>query len=471
MIAPEFPKQWQGQPVTILGLSQTGLSAARYFTAQGAHCFVSEMLPATKANEAAREQLNAMGVEFECGGHTAKCFDHSDLVIISPGIPPHAPVVKQLQASGKQLISDVELAYRLTEKPMIAITGTNGKTTTTMLIEALCSQGDNKAMACGNIGIPVLDCITSDVDRLVVEVSSYQLTFTQTFKPHVAVFTNFRPDHLEWHGSLEAYKQAKCQLFLGQQAPQYAVLNWLDETCKALAQETPSTVVWFSSQPNNLPEQAAYIAINLQRQVIYKAPQSHYPVVLFNVDDMYQLPGQHNLENLLAAVAAAKLQNIDDAEIIAAVAQFKGAPHRLEALKGPNNVMYYNDSKATNVDAVLCALASFEPNSVVLIAGGKDKMTPLEPLVKAAAEKCHHVILIGEAQSRFEAAFRAGGFDKLSKVDNLALAVKLASGLADDDHPVVLSPACASFDQYPNYEARGEHFRQLVAQLALTPAS
>ena len=239
-------QQWCGKPVTILGLSLTGLAVTEYLQEQGANCFVSEYAPASSVNSAARQKLDTLQVPYEMGGHSATCFNHSDLVILSPGIPPHAAVLQELQASQKKLISEIELAATETTQDIIGITGTNGKTTTTLLISALLESAGLNAPACGNIGIPFISTIPSHPDIYVVELSSYQLVFTETFRPRISVFTNFTPDHLDWHGSLEAYKQAKFKLFTGIQAPEIAVLNAADSACVTLGELTPSTCGWFA---------------------------------------------------------------------------------------------------------------------------------------------------------------------------------------------------------------------------------
>lgn len=459
--------EWQNKPVTILGLSLTGMAVVDYLRQRGANCFVSEMLPASPANEKQRKQLDEWNIPYECGAHTLKCFEHADLVVASPGIPPHAGVMKELRLSGKTIISEIELAWQEAQCPIVAITGTNGKTTTTLLTHELLEATGESAPACGNIGLPIIECVLPKTDprpsNLVAEVSSYQLQLTQKFKADIAIFTNFRPDHLEWHGSLDAYKQAKSKLFLEQQAPNWAILNFDDPVCQEVGQATTSKVLWFSRNPQILT--TAENAISIEDGFVKIKLGSKPAERLFEVTT-FKLPGKHNLENMLCAVGGAYLKGINIEAIKTVLAQFKGAQHRLEKVPSNNGIAYFNDSKATNVDAVLCALEAFEPKSVILIAGGRDKMTPLEPFVDGANQYCNTVILIGEAADRFSLALNDGGFKTIHKVQNLEQALKLATDLATEKTPVVLSPACASFDQYPNFEARGDHFKALVKALS-----
>jgi UDP-N-acetylmuramoylalanine--D-glutamate ligase len=474
------PDTWENTPVTILGMSQTGMSAVDYLVAHGAHCFLSEMLPGTPANKTQRERLSALGVPFETGGHTAQCFEHSPWVIVSPGIPQHAPVLTELAMSGKCVMSDVELAYwEATRRnlPLVAITGTNGKTTTTLLVSAILSASGLKAPVCGNIGMPILSQLEGSPDVLVAELSSAQIAMTHRLKPTMAILTNFRPDHLDWHGSLEAYKQAKFKLFTGEQAPEWSILNAADETCRELAAITPSKVCLFSREPVTQPCDAA-IWLDASGHIVFKPSSKASPQTLFAISSA-SLPGRHNQENILAAMALALLYGVEPAVIEGALTVFKGAAHRLElldvGLDAAHGVRYYNDSKATNVDAVVCALEAFAPGEVVLIAGGRDKMTPLEEFVSAVKTHVHRVVLIGEAADRFELMLREAGYSAIERANTLDAAVVMATRIALEEplasapRPVVFSPACSSFDMFKNYEERGDAFKTIVQSLVLAP--
>lgn len=459
---PQKPISWQGYPVTVLGMSQTGMSAVDYLTQQGAQCFLSEMLPASPANAPQREHLKTLGVAFETGAHTQRCFEHSSLVIVSPGIPQHASILRELEMSDKTLISDVELAYWEAKCPFIAITGTNGKTTTTMLVSALLKAAGKSAPTCGNIGSPILKHLSEEPDVLVAELSSAQIAMTESLRCKIAVFTNFRPDHLDWHGSLDAYKQAKFQLFTGEQTPEWAVLNASDAACQELAEQTSASICCFSRKLSDVEAHQCYIALDGD-VIVYKALEKE-PTRLFSIASS-TLPGKHNQENILAAVAVALLSGVDVATIEAALNVFQGPEHRLERVPAANGIEYYNDSKATNVDAVVCALEAFDSRRLVLIAGGRDKMTPLEPFVDAVKAHVEHVVLLGEAADRFELCLKSAGYTAITRAASLEDAVKKATAVASKETPVVFSPACSSFDMFKNYEERGTAFKRIVQAL------
>lgn len=453
---------WTNKPVTILGLSKTGIASAEYLAQKGAACLLSETVPASPTNKDVRERLLALGVELEMGAHTARCFDHSDLVVVSPGIPPSSQILKELTLSGKTVISEIELAYRETEKPIVAITGTNGKTTTTALLEAIFTQAGLKGPACGNYGIPMISLVPENPDVFVAELSSFQLAFSPTLKAKIAIFTNFRPDHLDWHGSVEAYKRAKFVLFEGEHSPEWAVLNADDPVCRELETLTKANIVWFSRNPEWVSTQPNYMTIQDGQLVMKQAGLE--PVTVLSTQDI-PLVGAHNQENVLAAVAAALLQGVSPEAIRQAVKAFPGVEHRLEPVATIQGVLYYNDSKATNPDATLSALSAFIPKKVVLIAGGRDKKTDLAEFVDSVSKNATEVILLGEARERFAEALRQSGYMNVSFATDLSDALRLASQLAKPETPVLFSPACASFDMFANYEVRGKAFKEAVLAL------
>ncbi len=454
---------WTQKPVTILGLSKSGMATARYLASRGAICFVSETVPATPANKDSRDELQALGVEIEMGGHSAKCFNHSDLVVVSPGIPPSSQILKELSLSGKTIISEVELAYRETQVPFVAVTGTNGKTTTTTLISEILQAAGKISPACGNIGTPIISLVDAPADYFVAELSSFQLTFSPTLRAQVALFMNFRPDHLDWHGSQEAYKRAKFSLFEHQQPTDWSVLNADDPVCVELGTLISSKALWFSRTPASVADYPNAVTLQSEGTIVIRTDGGTWEP-LFSIHDM-KLVGRHNQENVLAAAAATWLLGIDAATIASAVAQFEGVEHRLEPVGVFNNIAYYNDSKATNPDASLSALEAFSPRRVVLIAGGRDKKTDLQEFVASVAKNAHHVVLLGEATERFAQALQTGGYTQISKAQTLDEAVQKATSVASADTPVLFSPACASFDMFQNFEARGRAFKQAVHQL------
>ena len=462
---PAWPTQWQQEPVTILGMSKSGIAVAEYLTQRGARCLISETGPATPTNKPTRDSLRAQGIELEMGGHTDRCFSHSNWVITSPGIPPSAAIMKELQLSGKTIISEVELAWREASGiPIVAITGTNGKTTTTTLVSAIFTQAHKKAPAGGNIGIPLISLLDEHPDYLVAELSSYQLAYSPLLNPKVAIYTNFRPDHLDWHGSIDAYQQAKASLFLPPKAPQWSILNATDPVCRGLGEELTTPVFWFSLSRERVEPKPHWIALDAQGMIWCKKSANNEPEALFSIHES-PLLGAHNQENILAAIAAALVCDMPIEAIRDAVSQFQGVEHRMELLPEVDGIRFYNDSKATNPDATICALNAFVDTSVVLIAGGRDKKTDLTEWIESVKAHAHCVVLLGEAADRFEQELAAQGYDRIVRSSSFNDAVVQARARASASHPVLFSPACASFDMFKNFEERGSVFKQTVAHL------
>jgi len=457
---------WIGKKLTALGLSRSGCAVARYVASRGGQVFLSETTPASPQNETLRHELQALSVTIEMGGHSKQCFTHADLVVVSPGIPPTNEAIEQLKMSGKTVISEVEFAYRqVPEIPIVGITGTNGKSTTTTLVSWILSEAGHTAPACGNIGLPITDVINKQQpDYLVAELSSFQLEFSPTLKAKVAIFTNFKPDHIDWHGSIEAYQEAKLKLFTGEQSPEWSVVLADDPVSQLIASRTQGKVLWFS-RDQHLVESYANKAYLDDTQHVVIHLENEQPIKLFAVDAL-QLIGDHNYENVLASVCATYVLGVNVDTISKACLQFEGLEHRLERVEaiGPRNVLFYNDSKATNTDAAISALRAFKSNKVILIAGGYDKMTPLDDFVTAVQANARSVILIGAARERFAQAFEAAGYHAVEYAEDLDAAIGKAYHLSGGE-PVLFSPACASFDMFKNFEERGKAFKASVAAL------
>ena len=464
---------WQGKSLTVLGLSRSGVAVARYVAQRGGRVFLSDTAPASPRNETWRQELDALGVMVEMGGHSGQCFSHAERVVVSPGIPLGSDILEQLRLSGKTILSEVEFAWRETSNiPFIGITGTNGKSTTTTLISWILTQAGLYAPACGNIGIPVTDVINRLPDKplpdhLVVELSSFQLECSPTLKPAIAILTNFKPDHLDWHGSLEAYREAKLKLFTGPRSPQWSILPADDPIGPEAAARTEGQVLWFSrhaASVQNFPHKIyvdadGFFVVNLQGQK---------PIRLFAVNEL-TIIGDHNVENALVSAAAAHLSGIAPSQIADACRAFQGLEHRLERLEPvrtaeAGDVLFYNDSKATNTDAAISALRAFKSRPVILIAGGYDKMTPLDEFVVEVQQHAKTIILIGAAKERFARALAEEGFDAVTFAATLQEAVAEALRLSQGE-PVLFSPACSSFDMFTNFEERGQAFKQAVQTL------
>jgi UDP-N-acetylmuramoylalanine--D-glutamate ligase len=459
-------QDWKNRKLTVLGLSRSGSAVARYVTRRGGDVFLSETTPASSQNEVLKKELESLGVTVEMGGHSKQCFTHADVVVVSPGIPPSSEAIEQLRLSGKQIISEVEFAYRqASEIPFIGITGTNGKSTTTTLISWILTEAGLKAPACGNIGIPITDVINDQrPDYLVAELSSFQLEFSPTLKTKVSVFTNFKPDHLDWHGSIEAYQEAKLKLFTGANSPEWSVALADDPVSQSIAARTEGKVLWFS-RDQHLVAQYEHKAYLDENQVVTIEVNGKAPVRLFSVDAL-QLIGDHNYENMLASASVAYVLGIQPDVITRACTQFQGLEHRLEKVDtlGAKQVLFYNDSKATNTDAAISALRAFKSRKVILIAGGYDKMTPLDDFVTAVQANAKAVILIGAAKERFAQALEAGGYHAVEFAEDLDAAISKAYHLSSGE-PVLFSPACSSFDMFKNFEERGTAFKASVQAL------
>lgn len=445
---------WSEQKVLVLGLGRSGVSAAEYLAKRGAKVMLSEYSEGDEAKKAQAERLRGLGVEVETGGHSESAFSFANTVVVSPGIAPSNEVIQKLEEAGKELISDVELAFRETKIPFIGITGTNGKSTTCALVSHILTKSGFKAPACGNFGVPILDELEKQPDYLVVEVSSYQLHYCKDLAPQVGVWLNLTPDHIDWHGNLEKYTEAKQKLFAKQDSDKFAVLNEDDPIVKDFqpnAQIFPFSV---QSELDNYAVQGAFLQDGF---LMYRIDGRTR--VLCHQEDL-KIIGRHNLENALAAVSVAAVLGIESDKIVDGLKSFPGLEHRLEYISSINGVKFYNDSKATNPNSTIKALEAFGSQKIVLIAGGKDKHTSLADMVECVKRHASDVILLGEAKQRFQRAFTEAGYRNVHMTGSLEEALNFAVTLGRG--PVVLSPACASFDMFKDFEERGRVFKNLV---------
>lgn len=434
--------------ILILGLSVTGLGVAKFLRGEGAQCFISEF-DKKKENSPEHKEAEKIGAKLEFGGHSLEFIKGSELAIISPSIPQNAPVLKLMAENGVEYMSDIEFISRYLNdnKKFAVITGTNGKTTTTMLTSHILGA-KMKAPVCGNIGISPLEVLHNDKDTecFVCEMSSYQAHYSNTFAPHVAIFCNLTPDHISFHGSIEEYFEAKAKIFRAQTKNDYAILNADDAHCEKLGRELNSNVIYFSTRKH------ADVEL-IDGEIYFKSeniiPVSKLPIV-----------GEHNVQNVMAAIAAAKVLGVENETIKAQIKTFKAAPHRCEFIAEKDNVKFYNDSKATNPEATIVALRAFPNQKVVLIAGGRDKNTSLDEFCEVVKENIAHVVLIGEAAERFEEALKKSGYTQITNAKTFNEAIDISSEMKPD--VVLLSPACASFDMFKSFEDRGEKFREYV---------
>jgi len=444
----------KGKKVLVVGLGKSGLAAALFLRHHGALVTVSD----TRSAEALAKDIPALldeGIMVETGGHGLLTFRRQDLIVVSPGVPLDTPELVQVKGFGLPVIGELELAARFLKGKAIAITGSNGKTTTTALLGEILKASGQPTLVGGNIGVPVVALIdkSSEDSWSVLEVSSFQLESTVEFRPTIAVILNITPDHLDRHGSFENYAMAKERIFAAQTAADHLVLNADNARTAGAAVRSAANVFWFSME--HPVKQGAWLE---QGYAVYRsAPGAEIEKVV--PLSGIPLKGAHNVENVLAAVCAARLAGVS-AEVICKVIQdFHAVEHRLEYVATRNGVEFYNDSKATNVDATAKALAAFS-SGIHLILGGKDKgsdYTLLAPLLK---ERVSAVYTIGSAANKIESQLR--GVVSLHSCETLDKAVRAAAAAAHSGEVVLLAPACSSFDQFESYEHRGRVFKELV---------
>jgi len=440
---------FDNKKVLILGFSITGIAAAKYLAKNGARCYLSEYSTRENFAPEAVEELEKLGVQLEFGGHSSEFMIGSELAVVSPGIAPDAPVIKKLKEFPIKCISDIELAYMVEGEKMLAITGTNGKTTSTMLASFVLST-KYRAPYCGNIGISPCDFLGTGVDFLVTEVSSAQLEYSPDFAPKIAIYTNFTPDHLNWHGSEEAYFEAKAKMFERMEKNSYAILNYDDKKLVGLSRKLKCKVLFFSLKSRK----NAYIKDNA---IFYKTLFKGEKII-----DINEVPlvGPHNIQNVMGVIIMSKLLGLKNEDIKNAIKAFKAPPHRCEFICECGGTKFYNDSKATNPEAAMVAINSFQGKKVCLIAGGRDKNTSLAGFCEDVKKNIDSVVLLGEAKERFKEALTSSGFVKIIEGTTLEDAIEKA--IEQNSDIVLFSPACASFDMFRNYEERGEAFKKYV---------
>jgi UDP-N-acetylmuramoylalanine--D-glutamate ligase len=443
-----------GKQVLVVGLARTGIATALFCAERGARVTATEARPELEIEETAAK-LRAAGVALELGGHRPETFVQQDLIVPSPGVPPTMPALAAARAIGVPVWSEIELAWRFLRGRLICITGSNGKTTTTSLIGHILETGGLPVQVAGNIGTPLISRvdISSDMSFTVVEASSFQLESISAFRPDIAVLLNITPDHLDRHGSIEAYGGAKARMFENQMEEDAAVINADDAVAHQYAPAGPR-VFWFSRAKR--VASGCYLRGD---EIVFRCDGTE-SILLER--KMIGLRGSHNIENVLAAAAAARLAGVEPAAIAEGVRTFAGVEHRIEYVATISGVEYFNDSKATNVDATLKALDAF-PGNVLVILGGKDKGSDYRILRQALRSHARLALLIGSAADKIEAEL--AGVIPVERAETLARAVEIASRRARPGDIVLLAPACASLDQFENYEQRGRIFKQLVREL------
>jgi len=449
--------------ILVLGLGASGRASARYCAAR----IGGEVDSVTVVDTADTAELRAVAADLERIGVATRLGSdsldgHWNLCIASPGIPPHAPIMIAARSCCDEVVSEIEFAYRRSASPWVAITGTNGKTTTTALVAHLLNSAGIPARAVGNIGSPAIEAVDTagDYEVLVAEVSSFQLALTSTFHPRVAVLLNITPDHVDWHGSLESYAADKAQVFANLGPADVAVIDVDDAGSAPYASTVTAAGV-------------PVVRVSLSRAYADGATMSDGALVLetrggaLRLVDAEELliRGPHNVSNALAAAATAHALGVSPTDLQWGLRSFSPIEHRLEPVGDVGGVEWFNDSKATNPDAVLKALAAFDDRPLVLLLGGRNKGNDFSELAKRVAESTvHDVVAFGESAPSLEEAF-ASTATSVTVSSGLQSAVEVASSLARPGDAVLLSPACASFDEFANYEQRGHVFKRLVSEM------
>ena len=441
--------------VLVVGLGKSGVASALFLKSRGAQVTVSDAKPSDQLQEEIPLLLD-QGIAVETGGHGERTFRGQDLIVVSPGVPVDARPLVQARALGETVIGEIELASQFLSGTIVAITGSNGKTTTTTLAGEIVTAGGFRALVGGNIGTPAVSLVAeASVETVVVlEVSSFQLETIQAFRPKIAVILNITPDHLDRHRTFSAYVAAKARIFENQNLSDFSVLNADDPTSVELAQRTKGQVIWFSRK-----KEVSRGAFVRDGRVLFRDPEDEQEIMLVSE---ITLKGAHNVENVLAGVCVGRLLDCPAARIREVVRNFKAVEHRIEYVAKVRGVEYYNDSKATNVDATIKALESF-PSNIHLILGGKDKDSDYRQLNHLLRERVKQVYTIGAAADKIESQIREAA--KIVHAETLEKAVKQAAAAAQSGDVVLLAPACASFDQFRNYQHRGQVFKDTVRSL------
>ena len=444
----------KGKKVLVVGLGKSGMAAALFLRRQGALVTVSD----NRSAEVLAKDIPGLleeGIMVETGGHGLLTFRRQDLIIVSPGVPLDTPELAQVKKLGLAIMGELELASRFLKGNVLAITGSNGKTTTTSLCGDIFASGGLAFQVGGNIGVPVIALVDQSTENgwSVLEVSSFQLETTETFRPQIAVILNITPDHLDRHGSFENYVSAKERIFTNQTEEDALILNADDDAAMRCAAHARSRIFWFSRK--RIVRQGAFVH---EGAVLFRATEQSAPEFILKTASI-PLKGEHNVENVLAAVCAARVAGIAPEGIRSAIEKFRAVEHRLELVAEIDGVEYYNDSKATNVDASMKAIAAF-PGGIHLILGGKDKDSDYRLMRPLLEERVKAVYTIGAAAEKIASHIK--GAVPIVPSGTMEAAVAAAAEVAQPGEVILLAPACSSFDQFENYEHRGRVFKELV---------
>lgn len=448
----------KNKKVLLIGLAKTGISTIKHLNRLGAKVVVNDIKDKEKLKDILDELSDLNNVEYILGYHPENV-DDIDMTVVSPGVPLDLPFILKLKAKNIEIIGEVELAYRLSRNPIfIGITGTNGKTTTTSLVGEIFKKASKDTYIVGNIGNPVIDTVdvANENSVLVTELSSFQLESVDKFKPHISAILNFTEDHLNRHHTMKAYMEAKARIFENQDSNDFCILNYDDEEVRSLSDNVKAKKIFFSRK--KCLEYGIYL--DEKKNIIINLGEK---ITLLNKDEL-SLPGNHNLENCMAAAAIAYVSNIDIDVIRKVLKTFAGVEHRQEFVRNLNGIMFVNDSKATNPDSSIKAIQSYN-RPIVLIAGGMDKQSSFDEFLDIAKENVYALVLLGETAQKIKECAQNKGFDNITVVKDMKEAVDASYQIAKDGDVVLLSPACASWDMYKSFEVRGIDFKDNVNNL------
>ncbi|MFC7681557.1 UDP-N-acetylmuramoyl-L-alanine--D-glutamate ligase [Paenibacillus sp. GCM10028914] len=472
----KHPEFYRGKEVIVLGLAKSGVQVAKVFHHAGAIVTVNDKKKREECPEAS--ELEALGISVVCGGHPDNLIHQGvSLLVKNPGIPYHVPPVLKAQELGISIVTEVEVASHLCSAPIIGITGSNGKTTTTTWVGKMFEAAGMKPIVAGNIGTPLCQAAqeATEDNWMVVELSSFQLKGTEDFRPRIACLLNLAETHLDYHGDMDDYVASKAKLFKNQTAEDTAVLNWDDPVCRSLVPYIKAHILPFSMNEtlreglHVVPPYLPGSEDEINRKIVYTDSKG-FSQEIISVADI-GLPGRFNVGNALAACAIAISAGVNISTLSGPLKDFQGVEHRLEFVMDKGGVSYINNSKATNSKATIMALTSFK-RPIVLIAGGLDRGSDYEELLPILSERVKAVVLIGETKEKLAKVAEQAGLKQIILVDNdedaavtLTDAVKRAALLAESGDIVLLSPACASWDMFSSYEVRGSIFKEAVHNL------
>nr|WP_298875388.1 UDP-N-acetylmuramoyl-L-alanine--D-glutamate ligase [uncultured Mogibacterium sp.] len=454
----EYRREISSKKILVVGMGRSGVAAVKELHILGATVTAQDINTVDKIDPKFITFLDREGIDYYFGS-TPEHIDYFDVVVLSPGVNPSLEFLNEGRNKGVEIIGELEMAYRLSRGKYVAITGTNGKTTTTSLVGKIFEESGRKYTVVGNIGVATISKVqeSTDDEWMIVEASSFQLETISQFRPMVSAILNFTPDHLNRHGSMEAYGACKAAIGSNQTADDYMIINYDDKACLTLASDINAKLVPFSRL--ELLNFGAYID---DGYIVIK-DESGIVHQICSRDEL-KIIGNHNLENALAAAAVSFFAGIDTEVIAEAIKKFPGVEHRIEYCGIVDGVKFYNDSKGTNVDASVIALKALEPD-IILIAGGDGKAQDFTELGESLAGRAKALILLGRDAKEIEKAARAAGFSKIYLESDMNDCVKRAHEISVEADKVLLSPACASWDMYDSYEQRGEHFKNCVNQL------